>query len=82
MNEFEDMPSIVVGEYEHYKGKHYNVLGIGRHTETNEYFVVYTPLYEHSGQPDIWIRPYAMFIERVEIKGTLVPRFKKISNAL
>ena len=79
MNEFAAMPVIETGEYEHYKGKQYMVLGVGRHTEDDEYFVVYTPLYDHIGQPDIWIRPYAMFMEAVEINGERIPRFKKAS---
>jgi hypothetical protein len=80
MNEFKDMPTITPGVYEHYKGKRYRVLNIGRHTEIDEYFVVYTPLYEHAGQPDIWLRPYAMFMETVERNGVEVARFKKISD--
>ncbi|HEX6416745.1 MAG TPA: DUF1653 domain-containing protein [Candidatus Saccharimonadales bacterium] len=79
MNEFADMPYIEAGEYEHYKGKRYEVLGVGRHTEQDEYFVVYTPLYEHAGQPDIWMRPYEMFVETITDKeGRVVPRFKKV----
>ncbi|QQG51182.1 MAG: DUF1653 domain-containing protein [Candidatus Saccharibacteria bacterium] len=78
MNEFADMPTLPLGTYEHYKGKRYQVLGIGRHTEANEYFVVYAPLYEHSGQPDIWLRPYAMFTSNVEVNGEIIPRFKAV----
>ena len=73
------MPTIELGEYEHYKGKRYKVLGVGRHTEADEYFVVYMPLYEHDGQPDIWLRPHAMFTETVELNGEIIPRFKKIN---
>jgi hypothetical protein len=79
MNEFAAMPAIEPGEYEHYKGKRYNVLGVGRHTEVDEYFVVYMPLYEHDGQPDVWLRPYSMFMETVELNGQIIPRFKKIN---
>jgi hypothetical protein len=78
MNEFADMPTLPLGTYEHYKGKRYQVLGVGRHTEANEYFVVYAPLYEHDGQPDIWVRPYAMFTGNVEVNGVITPRFKAI----
>jgi hypothetical protein len=78
MNEFNDLPSITPGTYEHYKGKRYLVHGVGAHTETREYFVAYSPLYDHPGQPSLWLRPYAMFIEPVEIDGKSVPRFKKI----
>lgn len=78
MSEFSDMPSIEPGEYEHYKGKRYQVLGVGCHTETNEYFVVYEPLYEHNGQPNIWMRPYDMFVGTVQLNGREVVRFKKL----
>lgn len=80
MNEFEAMPAIVLGVYEHYKGKQYHVLGVGRHTEGDEYYVVYMPLYEHDGQPDIWLRPYAMFVETIDIHGKQTPRFKRLSS--
>jgi hypothetical protein len=78
--EFSSIPAIKLGEYEHYKGKRYRVLGVGRHTEADEYFVVYTPLYEHVGQPDIWVRPYDMFTETVEVDGKTVPRFKALED--
>jgi hypothetical protein len=81
MGEFSDLPSIAPGVYEHYKGKRYLVLGVGCHTEVHDYFVVYTPLYEHAGQPDIWLRPYDMFIETVEVQGEVLPRFKKITES-
>lgn len=72
-------PKLALGKYRHYKGKEYEVLGIGTHTETLEFFVVYKPLYEKSGS-DLWVRPYSMFIESVVIDGKTIPRFQKISN--
>lgn len=78
MNEFSDMPTLPLGVYEHYKGKRYQVLGVGRHTEASEYFVVYAPLYEHEGQPDIWIRPFEMFTSSVEMNGATIPRFRRV----
>jgi hypothetical protein len=79
MAEVFDVPTIEPGKYEHYKGKQYEVIGTGCQTEMLEYLVVYKPLYEHDGQPDIWLRPYAMFIEDVEVGGKRIPRFKKLS---
>jgi hypothetical protein len=81
-SEFSNLPTIELGVYEHYKGKRYKVLGVGRHTESDEYYVVYAPLYEHKGQPEIWVRPYAMFIEEIDVNGTKTPRFTKISEWL
>lgn len=78
MSEFSDMPTIEPGEYEHYKGKRYRVLGVGRHTESDEYYVVYAPLYEHAGHPDFWLRPYDMFTGTAEVNGEVIPRFKKV----
>ena len=74
------VPKLEAGVYQHYKGNHYQVLGIGCHTETNDYFVVYEPLYEHTGQPGIWVRPYDMFTESVAINGVTTPRFRKIED--
>lgn len=80
--EFSNMPSIKPGRYQHYKGKEYEVLGVGRHTEVDEYFVVYKPLYEHEGQPDIWLRPYGMFTEEVILSdGVVMPRFRFIDKS-
>lgn len=72
------IPALEKGIYQHYKGNNYEVLGVGCHTESNEYFVVYQPLEKKSGMPELWLRPYEMFVENVEIEGKLVPRFKKL----
>lgn len=66
---------IELGEYEHYKGNHYEVLGVARHSETLEYLVVYRALY---GEKNLWVRPYEMFSENVEVEGGIVPRFRFI----
>ena len=81
MDEFADMPVVEPGEYEHFKGKRYQVFGVGTHSETHEYFVVYKPLYAVPGrQPDFWVRPYDMFTETVERDGKVIPRFKKVAG--
>jgi hypothetical protein len=48
------------GLYRHYKGKHYEVIGVAKHSETEELLVVYRPLY---GERGLWVRPLAMFEE-------------------
>lgn len=73
-----DMPTIQIGTYEHYKGGQYDVIGLARHSETDELFVVYKPLYEHDTRTDMWIRPREMFIGEVVIEGVSVPRFRKV----
>jgi hypothetical protein len=60
------------GRYRHYKGKDYQVLGIARHSETEEALVVYRCLY---GDGSLWVRPLAMFLEQVEVEGRAVQRF-------
>lgn len=51
------------GIYQHYKGKHYRVIGTAKHSETLEDLVVYEALYptEHK----LWVRPASMFEEAV-----------------
>ncbi|UOF91288.1 DUF1653 domain-containing protein [Fodinisporobacter ferrooxydans] len=60
--------------YKHYKGNFYIVVGEGRHSETEEEFVIYQSVKEGS----LWIRPKEMFYEKVEINGQWVPRFEEI----
>ncbi len=64
------------GRYRHYKGKDYIVLGVARHSETEEELVVYRTDY---GDRSLWVRPLAMFQETVEIDGHLRPRFQYVS---
>lgn len=63
------------GVYRHYKGQQYEVLGVARHSETEEEFVVYRALY---GERGLWIRSVTMFTERVDQGGVSVPRFSRI----
>lgn len=67
------------GVYRHNKtGKMYRVIGVALHTETNEYLVVYEPLYQ-SDYP-LFVRPYTMFTENVVTDGVSVPRFEYIKD--
>ena len=66
------------GIYKHYKGNLYEVLGVARHSETEEQHVVYKTLY---GDYSMWIRPLAMFVEQVEVNGELVARFEFVEPA-
>ncbi|RYF29153.1 MAG: DUF1653 domain-containing protein [Chloroflexi bacterium] len=75
-----DVPPIVPGVYRHYKGNFYEVIDVGCHTETHDYFVVYRALYEKAQSPTIWMRPYDMFMQTVEIDGKNISRFEKIQN--
>ncbi|HEU4976761.1 MAG TPA: DUF1653 domain-containing protein [Baekduia sp.] len=68
-------PPIAPGRYRHYKGGEYEVLGEARHSETEEWMVLYRPLY---GERGLWVRPKAMFGEEVEVDGRRVPRFAPV----
>lgn len=70
------------GLYRHYKGKNYEVIGVCRHTETLEPFVVYRALYESPGfgSDSLWVRPFDMFTGTVEYEGKNVLRFARISG--
>lgn len=65
------------GVYRHFKGNQYEVIGVAKHSETPEEFVVYRALY---GEGGFWARPKKMFLEQVEKDGTMVPRFERISD--
>jgi hypothetical protein len=67
------------GVYQHYKGNMYEVYMTARHSETEEWIVVYKALY---GEQGMWVRPYEMFVEELEVEGTLVPRFQKVEDAV
>lgn len=74
-----DTPTIRTGIYKHHKrGDRYQMLGVARHSETDELFVVYQALY---GEQRMWVRPYGMFIQWVWHEGETVPRFKYVSSA-
>ncbi|MDO9316843.1 MAG: DUF1653 domain-containing protein [Pseudomonadota bacterium] len=64
--------TIKAGIYRHYKNNLYQVIGVARHSETEEEHVVYRPLY---GDRGLWIRPLAMFDETIEVDGRPIKRF-------
>lgn len=65
------------GRYRHYKGNEYIVLGLARHSETEEELVVYRQDY---GEKGLWVRPLAIFLETVEVNGQRVPRFELVGE--
>jgi len=71
-----------LGDYEHYKGKRYKVIGVAKHSETLEDLVIYRALYESKefGDNAMWVRPMSMFLDNVVINGQQIPRFKYIGG--
>lgn len=71
------MESIKPGRYRHFKGKEYEVLGVARHSETEDELVVYRALY---GDFVLWVRPVSMWNETVERDGKTFRRFTYIGE--
>lgn len=65
------------GRYRHYKGPEYEVIGMARHSETEEPMVVYRCLY---GDYSLWVRPLSMFRDVVDMAGEQVPRFARLDD--
>ncbi len=71
------MPNIKPGKYRHFKGGEYEVIGVGKHSETLEEYVVYRALY---GEGGLWVRPASMWNETVERDGKSFRRFEYIGE--
>lgn len=65
------------GIYKHYKGNLYDVIDTVTHSESEETLVLYRTMY---GEKSLWVRPFLMFNETVEVNGVEVPRFKYIGK--
>jgi hypothetical protein len=73
------MKNLKAGVYKHYKGGLVLVLGVARHSESEERLVAYIPL-SVKHKPRITVRPYDMFFEKVKLNGKDKPRFKYIGE--
>ena len=65
------------GRYRHFKGREYEVIGVAKHSETEEEMVVYRQLY---GEHGLWVRPASMWEEKVERDGKAYTRFTYIGD--
>ena len=81
-----DLPLLITtppGRYRHYKGKLYDVVGTVRHSETLEPMTLYRALY---GEHGLWVRPAAMFNDRVDVEGpggtVRQPRFARVDDQI
>lgn len=68
--------------FEHYKGKLYRVLALGRHSEEEILYVIYQAEYEDPafGNEAIWVRPAWMFLEEIEFEGKKRQRFARVEK--
>ena len=71
-----EAPAVEPGIYQHFKGSRYEVIGSGRHSETEEHLVFYRKLYDDYS---FWVRPASMFAEHVERDGYSGPRFARVA---
>jgi hypothetical protein len=65
--------ALALATHRHYKGGLYRVIGVARHSETEEPMIVYEHLWPHDH--GLWVRPAELF------NGTLAdgsPRFKAL----
>ena len=71
---------VIPGVYQHYKGAKYLILGVARHSNTEERGVVYLPLEPHGDQlPQLSWRPVAGdegFFTPVVLDGRQQERYK------
>jgi hypothetical protein len=80
---------IIGAIYKHYKSagelNHtYRIIGIAKHSETEELMVVYEPIVRSTWMlntpANFAVRPLEMFTGQLEVDGKLVQRFEMISN--
>lgn len=62
--------------YRHYKGKHYRILALGQHSETDEELVAY----QRQEDGRIKFRPHELFFNEVEWEGKKLPRFVLVED--
>ena len=64
-------PELRKGYYRHYKGPYYEVLDLVRHSESEEWLVLYRTCY---GDWSRWVRPWEMFTGTVTTADGERPR--------
>lgn len=67
-------------KYRHYKGKMYEIIALGRDSDTAEEVVVYRALYDslRFGPNSVWVRPLKEFTGKLVVDGVERLRFDKI----
>lgn len=67
------------GLYRHYKGNLYRVIGVAKHTETDEELVMYELLYKNNWSRYA-VRSIKEFSGKVKVRGKLLPRFQFLES--
>ena len=62
--------------YRHYKGNHYKIIVLGKHSETGEEMVAY----QRQEDGNVYFRPIDLFFNEVEWEGESVIRFTLVSE--
>lgn len=73
------MTSNLKGTYRHYKGNLYELIDIVHHSETLQKMVLYKSHYDNS-IGELWVRPFEMFFEEIDVDGKKVKRFEKVQT--
>lgn len=68
-------------KYRHYKGKMYEIIALGRDSDTTEEVVVYRALYDSPeyGNNSVWVRARKEFVRDVVVDGVQRRRFEEVS---
>ncbi len=77
------MELIKLGQYRHYKGKLYEVVGfaINAQDDSFEELVLYKPLYRTKFKKDtVFAQSKSRFLEKVSVNGIKVARFKYVED--
>lgn len=77
MSDLPALPVLQPGRYRHFKGGLYEVVDVVRSSETLQPMVLYRALY---GEGGLWVRPYAMFMEQVDLADGSQPRFARLDD--
>ncbi|MFW1676278.1 DUF1653 domain-containing protein [Pontibacter sp. JAM-7] len=73
-----EIPHLPAGRYRHYKGAEYEVFYLARHSETEEWLVVYRQCY---GDEAVWVRPLSLFLASVtQPDGSEITRFEYLES--
>lgn len=63
--------------YQHWKGRNYEVILVGKLEQTSEMCVIYKAI----GKEDVWIRPQKEWSDKIDkIEGEPIERFKFVRN--